>query len=428
MRAAHTLHNAPTRHTRWYERLLLSPVVGHTLALLLVVGGSHFLAYGTLDPGGDANRTNTMMLVGVAYVLSCILGGQLNRFPGSRSPAYLLAVTGSVYALVFSLVLLTRIEYARGILFTGLILTLVLQFVGFYINKRFRQLKLAVAPLGRVNELPQPAGVRWQLLGEPDLHQRRYDGLVVDLDSELPSDWARFIAHVSVARIPVFNLTQVLESATGRMQLDRLTVNDMGSLQPTPFYEEFRRLAELVLVLVLAPVWIPLTGILALCIKLDSPGPVFFVQERVGRGNRIFRMMKFRSMCERDADEPAAFADSDAHRITRLGALIRRMRLDEIPQFINVLKGDMSLIGPRPEQPDFVRQFEEEVPFYTYRHMVRPGITGWAQVQQGYAADTASTRTKVEYDFYYIQHLSLWLDLLILLKTIRTIVTGFGAR
>lgn len=428
MKRIQTLHSAPTRHNLWYERLLLSPVLGHALALLLTVLGSHFLSYGTLDPGGDFNRINSMFLVGFAYVFSCVLGRQLNRFPGSRSPAYLLAVTGGVYALVFSFVLLTRLDYARGVLFTGLILTLLLQFAGFYINKRFRHLKLAVAPLGRTRELPHPSGVRWQMLGQPDFHGRRFDGLVVDLDTELPDDWARFIAHVSVARIPVFNLTQVLESATGRMQLDRLTVNDMGSLQPTPFYEEFRRLAELLLVVALAPVWGPLMAVLAVLIKLDSPGPALFVQERVGRGNRIFRMVKFRSMRERRPDEPAAFADADAHRITRLGAFIRKMRLDEVPQLLNVLKGDMSLIGPRPEQPDFVRQFEDEVPFYTYRHMVRPGITGWAQVQQGYAANTAETRTKVEYDFYYIRNLSPWLDALILLKTLHTIVTGFGAR
>ena len=115
-------------------------------------------------------------------------------------------------------------------------------------------------------------------------------------------------------------------------------------------------------------------------------------------------------------------------RITRVGKFIRKTRLDEIPQFINVLKGEMSLIGPRPEQRAFVTQFEKDMPFYAYRHVVKPGITGWAQVVQGYAADADDTQVKIAYDFYYIKHFSYWLDLLIVLKTIRTILTGFGAR
>ena len=140
-----------------------------------------------------------------------------------------------------------------------------------------------------------------------------------------------------------------------------------------------------------------------------------------------FHMYKFRSMIPEDDDTPR-FADMDKHRITRFGSFIRKFRLDELPQFLNVIKGDMSLIGPRPEQAGFVDQFEQEVPFYSYRHIVKPGITGWAQVSQGYAVCTESTREKVEHDFFYIKNLSLWMDILIVLKTIRTVATGFGAR
>lgn len=111
-----------------------------------------------------------------------------------------------------------------------------------------------------------------------------------------------------------------------------------------------------------------------------------------------------------------------------MGAFIRKYRLDELPQIWNVFKGDMSLIGPRPEQPAFVAQFNETIPYYSYRHIVRPGIAGWAQVTQGYVADAESTRHKLEYDLYYIKHQSFWLDLLIVFKTAKTIVTGFGAR
>src|SRR5690606_30964826 len=124
----------------------------------------------------------------------------------------------------------------------------------------------------------------------------------------------------------------------------------------------------------------------------------------------------------------ARFAAADDDRITPIGRILRRYRLDELPQLWNVLKGDMSIVGPRPEQVAFARQFEKEIPFYQWRHRVKPGITGWAQVQQGYAAGVEDTIEKLEYDLYYVKHLSFWLDVFIMLRTVRIILTGFGAR
>ncbi len=166
----------------------------------------------------------------------------------------------------------------------------------------------------------------------------------------------------------------------------------------------------------------------AIAVKLDSPGPALFIQNRVGQGNKDYKIYKFRSMCRDSEKDGAKLAQSDDMRVTRVGKIIRKTRLDELPQFFNVIKGDMSLIGPRPEQRAFVEQFDEEIPFYTYRHVVKPGITGWAQVVQGYASDADDTRIKIQHDFYYIKHFSLWLDILILFKTIKTILTGFGAK
>jgi len=189
-----------------------------------------------------------------------------------------------------------------------------------------------------------------------------------------------------------------------------------------------KRLMDITLVVISAPLWLPVMLITGVLIKLESSGPMFFVQERVGQGNRPFNVYKLRSMCKDSEKNGAQFAAANDMRITRVGKVIRKTRIDEIPQFINVLKGDMSLIGPRPEQRVFVEQFEEEIPFYAYRHVVKPGITGWAQVVHGYAADADDTRVKIEHDFYYIKHFSLWLDILIIFKTIRTMLTGFGAR
>ena len=153
-----------------------------------------------------------------------------------------------------------------------------------------------------------------------------------------------------------------------------------------------------------------------------------FTQQRIGQRGRPFRMVKFRSMRVDDGQQGARFAGERDDRVTRVGQFIRRARIDELPQFWNVLKGEMSVIGPRPEQVEFVERFEASIPFFGYRHLVKPGITGWAQVHYGYAASEDDTRHKLEYDLYYAKYCSIWLDLVIIFRTFRTILTGDGAR
>jgi exopolysaccharide biosynthesis polyprenyl glycosylphosphotransferase len=171
------------------------------------------------------------------------------------------------------------------------------------------------------------------------------------------------------------------------------------------------------------PVWI----IVACAIKLDSRGPVFYTQERVGKDGKRFRIIKFRSM-EKDAEEDSGpvWAEKQDPRVTRIGRIIRWARLDEIPQFINVLDGNMSLVGPRPERPFFVDQLSKEIPLYKRRLKVRPGITGWAQVKHKYDESIEDVRKKVEYDLYYIENMTLRMDLKILLNTIFVVLLGKG--
>ena len=185
---------------------------------------------------------------------------------------------------------------------------------------------------------------------------------------------------------------------------------------------------EALMVVASLPLTLPLMLATALAIRLESPGPVLFVQNRVGRGGRKFKIYKFRSMVCDSEKHGAQLAQEGDARVTRTGRFIRKTRLDELPQFWNIIKGDMALIGPRPEQKAFVQQFEQSIPFYGYRHIVRPGLSGWAQVMQGYAGNTDETQVKIEHDFYYIKHFSFALDVLILFKTLKTIITGFGAR
>lgn len=173
----------------------------------------------------------------------------------------------------------------------------------------------------------------------------------------------------------------------------------------------------------------PIILLTAIAIKLDSSGLVFFLQERVGKDGRIFKLIKFRSMkIDAEASTGPVWAQVDDPRITRVGRFIRRTRIDEIPQFINVLKGDMHLVGPRPERLHFTKQLQEVIPYYSERHSVKPGITGWAQVKYPYGATIDEAREKLKYDLYYIKNISILLDLWIVLQTVKIVLLGRGSR
>ena len=174
---------------------------------------------------------------------------------------------------------------------------------------------------------------------------------------------------------------------------------------------------------------LPLVPLIALAIKLDSKGPIFYRQARVGLKEKSFQVIKFRTMrSDAEQETGAMWAQKDDDRITRVGRFLRKSRLDEIPQLFNVLKGDMSFIGPRPERPEFVEQLNKTIPFYSRRHSVRPGITGWAQVMYPYGASAEDALEKLRYDLYFIKNFSLSLLLLIIIKTIRVVLFGKGGR
>jgi len=173
----------------------------------------------------------------------------------------------------------------------------------------------------------------------------------------------------------------------------------------------------------------PIMVIAAICIKLDSKGPVLFRQERVGQFGRVFTLFKFRSMTQgAEKGGVPVWAKQDDHRITRVGAFLRSYRVDELPQFFNILFGDMSFVGPRPERPFFVEKLEKSLKYYPERHVVKPGLTGWAQVQFPYASTEEETREKLEYDFFYIKNTSLLFDLAIIFQTVKTVLFARGAR
>ena len=175
--------------------------------------------------------------------------------------------------------------------------------------------------------------------------------------------------------------------------------------------------------------FLPVILATAILIKIDSKGPVFFLQERVGQKRKIYKILKFRSMIvNAEKQSGPVWAESNDDRITRIGKFIRKWRIDEIPQLWNVLRGDMSFAGPRPERDYFVKKLEDVIPYYGQRFSVKPGVTGWAQVSYGYGASVEDAVEKLNYDLFYIKNMSIFMDLIIVLRTVKTVLFGKGAR
>lgn len=189
-----------------------------------------------------------------------------------------------------------------------------------------------------------------------------------------------------------------------------------------------KRAVDIAAALTMLVFFAPLLALVAVLIKLDSPGPILYRQKRVGRDGGVFDILKFRSMVTDAEKNGVCWAKKNDDRVTRVGKVIRKLRIDEMPQAFNIMRGEMSFVGPRPERPEFVKLLESEVPSYQMRHAVRPGLTGWAQVKYVYGASVEDARVKLQYDLYYIKHFSLWRDVLIMLMTVRVALFGLGSR
>jgi len=270
-------------------------------------------------------------------------------------------------------------------------------------------------------------------LGDFDLKklltEKRIDTVVTSLElHRLPEIVSQFYKNLFLG-ISYFDLPTFYERVLGKIPVT--TIGQMWFLENISegekrFYEIFKRISDILISLILGIAGLLLTPFIALAIKLDSKGPVLFKQNRVGRGGQIFRAMKFRSMVVGAEKNGAQWATANDPRITRVGRFLRKSRLDEIPQLLNVLRGEMSFVGPRPERPEFVEELKKKIPFYDERHLIKPGLTGWAQVNFKYGASENDALEKLQYDLYYIKNRSILLDLGIALKTINIVLSGKG--
>jgi sugar transferase (PEP-CTERM system associated) len=248
-----------------------------------------------------------------------------------------------------------------------------------------------------------------------------------DLRGALPT---RDLVRLRVQGIEIEDAHSALASLTGRVWLK--TVRPSWFVFSTGFERSkttllLKRVIDLVFGLIGTVVFSPVIALIALAIRLDSKGPAFYRQARVGLTGKVFNLIKFRSMrIDAEAIDGAQWSPENDPRITRLGRFLRKYRLDEVPQFLNVIRGEMSFVGPRPERPHFVEQLRERIPFYDERHSVRPGITGWAQVEFTYTASVEDAYQKLEYDLFYLKNLSILFDLTIVFKTVRVVLFGVG--
>lgn len=240
------------------------------------------------------------------------------------------------------------------------------------------------------------------------------------------------LLECKLSGVRVMDLTTFFERESGRIELESL--NGSWLVFADGFQQSFvktwvKRVFDIVASTALLILCSPIMALTALLIKLEDGGPVFYRQDRVGQGYRPFALLKFRSMrVNAEPDGAPRWAAKNDHRVTRLGGFLRKVRIDELPQALNVLRGDMSFVGPRPERPFFVDKLSESIPYYGYRHTIKPGITGWAQVRYPYGASVEDAVEKLKYDLYYVKNNSLFLDLIILFQTLQVVIFQDGAR
>nr|WP_310038490.1 exopolysaccharide biosynthesis polyprenyl glycosylphosphotransferase [Sphingomonas sp. BE123] len=384
-----------------------------------------------LLPGIDSRPIDyAVIAAGFGAVVGLLLLRRVSAFPGTTIFGYILPSFLTSYGLAVAVMFLARADYSRLYLAVSLLVAVAVSFaVRFHLDKATSQ-RFYYVPAGNMSVVDQTPEVEWIPLLSAEVPTVRRAVIVADLRHDHADQWERMLAEAAIRGHVVYHVKQIAESLTGRVAIEHLSENSFGSLMPNLAYVKFKRVIDVIGTLFILPVLIPLLVLIALAIRLDSRGPVFFMQRRMGFRGEPFTVIKFRTMRPRDesADRDDCVTQDDDDRITRLGRFLRRTRLDELPQAFNVLRGEMSWIGPRPEAIPLSEWYEAEIPHYRYRHIVRPGISGWAQVNQGHVADLNAVHLKLHYDFFYIKNFSAWLDLLILFRTVATVTSGFGAK
>ena len=283
----------------------------------------------------------------------------------------------------------------------------------------------------RIKKIVEPEDVKLLYDLIETLIQEKIQIIVTTVNPYKDGNLVRNLYQCLPLKITVADLPTFYEKITGKIPVSAIEeiwfLENLMSEQKT-FFEGLKRIIDIIIALLLGAMTLILTPLIALLIKMDDFGPIFYRQKRVGQDSRIFEVIKFRTMVPDAEKDGAQWAHEKDKRITRIGSFLRKTRLDELPQLLNVLRGQMSFIGPRPERPEFAFSNEllSQIPFYQIRHTIKPGLTGWAQIKYPYGASIKDTLQKLQYDLFYIKNRSFILDLAIILQTVKIILSGRG--
>jgi len=342
----------------------------------------------------------------------------------------------------FNTIRLTKALTLHGVMF-------IYQMISFYILNNFFRMKKNVILIGEhplkgellemmdkshwyseVIQMKEDSPELLNLNNLTGLVFRKEVGEIAIL-SKKGNDIVKNLLRLKMEGLKVYDFYEFYENIEGQVPVEaldeeKLLLDSGFDIYHNTFQKRIKRSLDVILSCIVGIVTLPVMILSMIIIKLESKGPVFFVQERIGFDNKAFKIVKFRSMKMHDENEHSKYAGKNDSRITRYGNIMRKTRIDELPQIWNVLTGDMSFIGPRAEWSKLSKDYEKEIAFYPLRHSVKPGLTGWAQVSYPYGAGLEDMKKKLMYDFYYIKHQSLSLDVKIIFKTIKTVVFGKG--
>lgn len=339
--------------------------------------------------------------------------------------------TGLVCALISfgtltMIITVFRLYYSRPLLITAFLASIAALVAFNMLIERSRKKRIGIVPNSLDDETEEELDREVELIPSPDCPSGIYDVVLIDWARVRDPEWLQFATREILSGGEVYHIAAYIEDRKGRVIPDNFGIVEKPSM--SPYMNFFKRMFDIVFVFVFAPLAILVVLTAGLLVALTMGRPIFYSQKRVGLNGTPFTMYKLRSMTKGGIGDVASATKVNDARITPLGAFLRRFRIDEIPQFYNILVGEMSLVGPRPEQPDLARDYTKKWPQFGIRTKLRPGITGWAQVRGSYAADETETKSKLSYDLYYVKNASLVMDFEILVRTFKTLVTGNSAR
>lgn len=375
-------------------------------------------------------RDKLMFILGfvVAFIAAFLAIVYALKFPRFNFFNRIIAINIAAYSFLGLTMTTLRLPLAsREVFISEFLFSTTLLIIYYILGHRLFPRRIGVLTSAPIEPFERHTALDAVAIDAADAQSDHFEAIVANLRGAIDPGTTHLLALLAQKRLPVYDADNFIETLWGRIPLTNLTPTEIESFSPPPIYKKIKRVSELIMILSCLPLLIALALIISVAIRIDSPGPILFRQQRTGFQGHSFIMLKFRSMVTSPAKENR-FTEKEDKRITRVGKVLRRLRIDELPQIWNVIRGEMSLIGPRPEQQQFTTRFVELIPFYGFRHTIPPGITGWAQVMYGYAASDEQTRAKLEFDFYYIKHMSAWLDAVVLLKTLRTVIVGTGVR